>query len=659
MATPPEGAEPARKSRLPLAMLVAVIILVAAGLGAYLAFFSAPGNRPPVAAFTYTVDGLTVDFEASGSNDPDGTVVSHDWDFGDGDIDTGLVASHRYDAPGTFEVTLTVADDDGTTGRTTEDVTLSDLPVAKFVVDRDLMAVQVDASASYAPAGTITAYAWSFGDAGTGTGVTAAHAYAVPGKYTITLTVTDSAGNTGATTRVTSVAHRTLDTVMYDFFNISYGEWWYLREAGYGDKIVSNQWPHFSVYPWAGQQDYSDAFVYTIYRMAVSGRNLTEFTIEHPAMLPLFGPPSAQGTRVDVHWYAQYIDTARQQQLALEGFPVPDGFMDGFAEEWHYAYAMDYNATRRFFNVSGDPAAWWAANTTTGPSQGPLESRWQIWLETLGKETFNVWSAFEWPYTMFQFDVNATVITNPDGSNTTELDVLLISWGQEVLTARWFYWGTGSYPNGTPVARNGWWPQELGWFEDFTFDGTLYWDHADFDWDAAMGYQFIELALPGPDGQFQTADDEPVWSWYPQLMDYIYSDVRNPKSELDAWFRPGTRDPYTAINAHPGNPYYGTQYQVDQAYLEWDLLEGQTVAIILPKDPVVFHDPFRSTWNPTTKVPNFVNITAPMTLRRMTPANVGTWDEASKTFFMAGPFEMGGAMPLFDGLPRIDFGPKR
>jgi len=103
-------------------------------------------------------------------------------------------------------------------------------------------------------------------------------------------------------------------------------------------------------------------------------------------------------------------------------------------------------------------------------------------------------------------------------------------------------------------------------------------------------------------------------------------------------------------------PYLERKYQ---AYVEWDLLEGQTVTIILPKDPIVFHDPFRSTWNPSTKVPNFVDITAPMTLRRMTPANVGTWDEASKTFLMAGPFEMGGAMPLFDGLPRIDFGPKR
>src|SRR3990170_3157854 len=122
MTTPSKEPEPERKSRLPLVIIVAAIVLVAAGLGAYLVFFSAPGNRPPVAVFTYTVEGLAVDFVASGSTDPDGSITSYDWDFGDGDLDTGMTASHRYDAPGPYEVTLTVADDDGTTARRSETV---------------------------------------------------------------------------------------------------------------------------------------------------------------------------------------------------------------------------------------------------------------------------------------------------------------------------------------------------------------------------------------------------------------------------------------------------------------------------------------------------------------------------------------------------------
>ncbi len=643
----------------PLAIVIVVVVVLAAGAGAYVLFFAAPANHPPAAVFTWTVEGLTVDVEAAGSSDADGRIVAYDWNFGDAVTDTGLTAVHTYAAAGTYDVLLTVSDDDGAPTSASHSVTVEDRPVAKFAMARDLMTVQVDASASYAPAGTIASYAWDWGDSGpAGSGVTAVHTYAAPGRYTVTLTVTDNRAATGTSARPTSVARSTVDALLYDFFNVSFGEWWYLREPVYGDRILSNQWPHLDLYPWAGDPYFTDVFVYTLYRMAIKARNLTAFTIERPVMLPLFGDPASTGDRVQVHWYAQYLDTARQEELNASGFPVPDGFMDGFPEEWRYTYTMDYNSTRRFFNVSGDPATWWGTHTIAGPSQGPFEQQWQAWYENLGKRTFDVFSAFEWPYTVFQLDASATVTTNPDGSNTTSLRVLLVTWGQEVLTARWFHWGTGSYPNGTPTPANGWWPQELGWFEDFTFDATMYWDHVDFDWDAALGYQFIEAALPGLDGQYNTSDDEPVWSWYPQLMDYIYSDVRNPKSEMDAWRDPVTREPLTAISTHPGNPYYGSQYPVDQGYAQWDLRAGETITIILPKQAVTFHDPMRSRWNPSG-IPDFVNITAPMTLRRTDPAGVGTWDETTKTFTMAGPFAMGGTAPLFDGLPRVDFGPKR
>jgi PKD repeat protein len=85
-------------------------------------------NAAPTARFTATTDGLRVAVDAAASTDPDGTVASVAWDFGDGGTGTGTTASHTYAAAGTYPVTVTVTDDDGATGRTTQQVTVTAPP---------------------------------------------------------------------------------------------------------------------------------------------------------------------------------------------------------------------------------------------------------------------------------------------------------------------------------------------------------------------------------------------------------------------------------------------------------------------------------------------------------------------------------------------------
>jgi PKD repeat protein len=77
-----------------------------------------PENQPPIAAFTCpeAVDsGENVVFDASGSRDADGEIISYEWDFGDGQTAEGQVASHRFRGASnqsrTYTVTLTVRDE--------------------------------------------------------------------------------------------------------------------------------------------------------------------------------------------------------------------------------------------------------------------------------------------------------------------------------------------------------------------------------------------------------------------------------------------------------------------------------------------------------------------------------------------------------------------
>jgi parallel beta-helix repeat protein len=92
-------------------------------------------NEPPVADFVVSSatpeTRSTVQFDASASIDPDGSVSSYEWDFdGDGRTDATRASpgvNHTYTRAGTFAVSLTVIDDAGHSNTTTRTVTVTEV----------------------------------------------------------------------------------------------------------------------------------------------------------------------------------------------------------------------------------------------------------------------------------------------------------------------------------------------------------------------------------------------------------------------------------------------------------------------------------------------------------------------------------------------------
>src|SRR3989441_715690 len=155
-------------------------------------------NQPPTAAFTFSCNGLACSFSDQ-SSDPDGSVTSWQWTFGDGT--TGSTAqnpSHTYSAGGSYTVTLTVTDNQGApnspVSHTVQVTAPNQPPSAAFTSSCNGLAC-IFSDQSSDPDGSVTSWQWTFGDGTTGpTAQNPSHTYSAAGSYTVTLTVTDNQG---------------------------------------------------------------------------------------------------------------------------------------------------------------------------------------------------------------------------------------------------------------------------------------------------------------------------------------------------------------------------------------------------------------------------------------------------------------------------------
>ena len=174
-------------------------------------------NTAPNAAFTQSANGgtapLSVDFDASSSEDIDGTIASYAWNFGNGQSGTGATPQATYTVPGTYQVTLNVTDNRGAVGTATSQVVVTRPPnqpptaqlAATPTTGTAPLLVQLSSAGSSDPEGAIASYSWNYGNGQTGTGPNPSVIYNTPGTYVVTLTVTDGDGATNARSTTVTV----------------------------------------------------------------------------------------------------------------------------------------------------------------------------------------------------------------------------------------------------------------------------------------------------------------------------------------------------------------------------------------------------------------------------------------------------------------------
>lgn len=220
-------------------------------------------NPAPVASFTTVVNGNTVDFTNTSTDDTG--IASSSWNFGDGSSSSQSDPSHTYSNSGTYTVTLEVTDTGGKTDTASQSVVIGDVnppgcdglptwnasqsyalgdkvahqgakyeaiwwstgaaphiytnvwrnlgqcsgngnqpPVAQFTASANGLTVSFTDQSSDDSA--VAGYLWEFGDGSDSTQQNPTHSYGAAGTYQVRLTVTDGQGLSDSTTQSLNVS---------------------------------------------------------------------------------------------------------------------------------------------------------------------------------------------------------------------------------------------------------------------------------------------------------------------------------------------------------------------------------------------------------------------------------------------------------------------
>jgi PKD repeat protein len=164
-------------------------------------------NRP-MADFTSwsSCEDQAAVFQDNSSENLGGQITSWLWNFGEPtsgalNVSTLKDPTHIYSTPGLFDVTLIVTNLNGCSDTLQKQITIKAAPVSNFFNSPGCLnsPTQFLADSTIINIPATATYLWDFGDGNTAFSRNALHNYLAPGTYTVTLTITDTAGCVGDT----------------------------------------------------------------------------------------------------------------------------------------------------------------------------------------------------------------------------------------------------------------------------------------------------------------------------------------------------------------------------------------------------------------------------------------------------------------------------
>jgi PKD repeat protein len=329
---------------------------------------AAPLPSAPSSAFTFQANNLDVQFNDASS----GQVDSYSWNFGDGATSDQRNPSHSYAVPGTYDVTLTVANAGGqnsSTQQVTVNVPLPTAPTSAFTFQANNLDVQFTDASS----GQVDTYSWNFGDGTFSDQRNPAHSYPAPGTYNVELTVANAGGSNASTQQVsvslpvpdapTAAFTHTTNNLEAAFTNTSSGQidsllW------DFGDGTTSTEQNPSHIYAAAG------TYNVTLTVTNAGGANNTSQQVTVSTGLPDL--PTADFTADATGLDVQFTD-ATSGQVDSWLWDFGDGSQSTEQNPLHtYAQAGTYTVSLSVTNAAGSSDA--AQDVTVEGGEEPADS---------------------------------------------------------------------------------------------------------------------------------------------------------------------------------------------------------------------------------------------------------------------------------------------